>query len=118
MSRSTLKNLGIVLFALIVIMVAVEMSGRDAAVTSGEPLFADLRSRINDVVSVTVERHGQDATTVGRSGGTWTVSSRDDFPAGVGKVREVLLAVADARILEEKTDAAPLRRQVGHIAAV
>ena len=103
MNNSTLRNLGLVLFALIAVMLAFEFGDRDQTGSSGDPLFADLKERINDVTGITLEAAGEAPTTVGRESGTWTVSSRADYPASVGKVREVLLAIADARILERKT---------------
>ena len=33
----------------------------------------------------------------------WTVSERDNYPADDGKVRKLLIAIADAKVFEEKT---------------
>ena len=103
MNRSTLRNLGIVLFALIAILIGFEMSDRDTATARGEPLFADLKDRLNEVTSVTVERPQAPPNTLSNASGTWAVSSRADYPASVAKIREVLLAIADAQVLEQKT---------------
>lgn len=105
MNKSTLRNLAIVLFALVAILVGLEFgdSGGGSAV-SGGPLFPDLRARVNDIDSIVAQPPG-DAAPVRLSGasGTWVVDSKDGFPADIGKIREVLLALADARILEQKT---------------
>jgi hypothetical protein len=41
--------------------------------------------------------------TLHQIGGRWTVAERADYPADVAKLRKLLLALADARIVEEKT---------------
>lgn len=104
MNKSTFRNLAIVLFALIAILVGVEMSDRRATTSaSGGLLFPDLKSRINDVDSLVIAAPGEEAITISNASGTWSVANRDDYPAQVGKIRELLLALADAQILEEKT---------------
>ena len=107
MNKSTLRNLAIVLFALVAILIALEMGDREADVSSGDLLFDDLKSRINDVTRVTVLRPGAegatDAVTISNASGTWSVAEREDYPASVAKIRELLIALADARILEQKT---------------
>ena len=105
MNKSTFRNLAIVLFALVAILIGMEMSERRAmttAVGSGL-LFPEFRSRINDVNSLVVAAPGEEAVTISNTSGTWSVANRDDFPAQVSKIRELLLVLADAQILEEKT---------------
>ena len=103
MNTSTLRNLAIVLFALVAIVIGMEMSERGGAPASGGLLVPDLKERINDVNSVTIEAPGEEATRISIASGTWAVSSRADYPADIGKIRELLLGLADASILEEKT---------------
>jgi len=38
-----------------------------------------------------------------RKGTVWTVAERDDYPADTPKLRRLLLSLADARVVEEKT---------------
>lgn len=103
MNSSTLRNLGIVLFVLVAILVGLELADRPATVDTGQPLFAELRQRINDIDRVTIERAGTEPTVIARDDDAWSVGNRDGYPADVAKVREVLLALADARVLEQKT---------------
>lgn len=104
MNKSTFRNLAIVLFALVAILIGVEMSERRAT-TAGSSglLFPELKGRINDVNSLLIEAPGEEAITISNASGTWSVANRDDYPAQVGKIRELLLALADAQVLEEKT---------------
>ncbi len=103
MNKSTVRNLAIVLFALVAIVIGLEMSERGGAPVSGGLLVPGLKERINDVGSVTIDAPGDEATAISVASGTWAVSSRADYPADIGKIRELLLGLADARILEEKT---------------
>ena len=104
MNKSTFRNLAIVLFALIAILVGIEMSDRgDSVATAGGLLFPDLKSRINQVDRLLIEAPGQEAVTISNASGTWAVGNRVDYPAAVGKIRELILALADAQILEQKT---------------
>lgn len=105
MNSVTFRNLAIVFFALLAILIGLEMSGRDSAAPVSGALFPELKARINAVDRLVVEAPGESPLTVSKDAdtGAWAVENRADFPANVGKIREVLLALADAKILEEKT---------------
>jgi hypothetical protein len=74
---------------------------RDAA---GAPLLPGLSAELSGITAVTI-RHG--APTPGvqlhRVAQSWTVVERGDYPADVAKLRRLLLSLADARKIEEKT---------------
>ena len=104
MNRSTPRNLGIVLFALVAILIGVEIADRSGGPAGvGGLLFGDLKDRINDVERITVEASGEEAVVVERSDSGWVVRNRDGYPADVARVRDVLIALSDARIVELKT---------------
>ena len=103
MNKSTLRNLAIVLFALIAILIGFELSDDETSVAGGAALFADLRDDINGIDRITIESHGREAVVLLGSSDGWTVPARDDFPANMAKIRELLIALADATVLEEKT---------------
>lgn len=102
MNKSTVRNLLIVLFALVAIMLGLELGDAPSTPASGA-LYADFRSKINDIQSVRVDSPGGESVHVTAENGVWTVAEKGGYPASVAKIREVLLAIADARILEEKT---------------
>lgn len=66
--------------------------------------FGGLRDRINEVRSLTVIG-AENSTLVTLNNGDrgWTVREKSGFPADTGKLRELLLKLADARLLEAKT---------------
>lgn len=104
MNSSTLRNLGIVLFALIVIILGLRLAddSDEGGIASGR-LFPDLRDAVNDIDELTIEKAGESPVVIRRDAAAWVVDDRDGYPADVGKIRELLLALADAEVLEPKT---------------
>jgi len=104
MNRSTPRNLGIVLFVLVAILVGLELADRsDAPAGVGGLLFEQLKDRINDVERITVEAAGKEPVVVERVENGWVLRNRDGYPADVSRVRDVLIALSAARIVERKT---------------
>lgn len=103
MSRLTLIRL---LFVLVVLAGIIGVLNLDR--TSGRAadtlLFPDLKAALNDVSRIVVTgAGGSTLATLERSAERWTVAERGNYPADVGRIRRNLLALADARIAEEKT---------------
>ena len=103
MNKHSFKILAIVSLALVLILFAMQLGNNESS-TSGELLLPQLKSQINDIESLTVTRSGEDgATVIAKRDDTWVIASRDDYPADIGKLRALLLALADAKIVESKT---------------
>jgi hypothetical protein len=72
--------------------------------THGGALLPSLAGELNTVTTLSVRRGSAAPTvTVHEQGGRWTVAERGDYPADVSKVRKLLLALSDAKIVEQKT---------------
>ena len=101
MSRRTLILL---LAALLVLAVLALVVGPGSHSGSDERLlFPDLRAQLNDVSRIIVRGPGnQLIATLERREARWIVVERG-YPADTGRIRETLLALAEARIGEEKT---------------
>jgi hypothetical protein len=70
----------------------------------GTELLPWLGAEMNTVTSLELHKGGAAAVvTLRKQAGQWTVLERGDFPADVSKLRKLLLALGDARIIEEKT---------------
>jgi hypothetical protein len=70
----------------------------------GAPLIPTLAGELNTVTALSVRRGSATPTvTVHEKDGRWTVAERGDYPADVAKLRKLLLALSDAKIVEEKT---------------
>lgn len=79
---------------------------RDVASSSSEidaPLAAALADRLADVTKVTVVAKDGTATMV-RSGDGWVLEEKGGYPVDPARVRDLVLGVASARIVEAKTD--------------
>ncbi len=70
----------------------------------GVALLPHLASELNTITALSIRKGGAAPTlTVHEQAGRWTVAQRGDYPADVSKLRKLLLALSDARIVEEKT---------------
>ena len=97
----------LIVAAIVAIAAGVWLAGRQGSSgsTSGTgALYPDLKGQLNAVSAVNVYKAG-DARVVElkKQGENWTVSERDNYPADDGKVRKLLIAIADAKVNEEKT---------------
>ena len=102
MNSRTIKWLAIAAVALLALTFIVERSNQSDTVTGGELLLPGLKDRLNDVNKLVVTGSGG-VVTVQRDGDHWSVLEKYGFAANTGKLREALLALADARKLEQKT---------------
>ena len=70
----------------------------------GVALLPYLANELNTVSTLSIRKGGAaPAVTVHQQDGRWTVAQRGDYPADVSKLRKLLLAMSDAKIVEEKT---------------
>lgn len=104
MNLKTLRILAAAVLILVAASILIEMRGRSESGGSSELLFPDLKARINDVTGLTISRSSQaEPVVLSDASGKWSVVSRDSYPADFGTVRALLLAIADASVVEEKT---------------
>jgi len=72
--------------------------------TYGMPLMPTLANELNTVTELSVRKgSATPAVTIHKQGAQWTVAERANYPADVSKLRRLLLALADAKVREEKT---------------
>lgn len=113
MNNKNQKILALVSVALILILIAMQFGGDDS-VSNGRLLFPELKSRIDTMTSLTVTRAGADnVTEISKDSDHWVNTSRDSYPANVNKLRQILLQIADARIVEQKTSNPDRYSQLG-----
>lgn len=114
MNSTTLKWLAIATVTLLIVMIAVDRTDKSDTVSGGEYLIPGLKERINEIDAIAVTGSGDtESVSIAREGDGWRVKEKDGFAADVGKLREVLLALADARKLEQKTANPELFAQLG-----
>lgn len=72
--------------------------------THDAALFPGLAGELGTVTSLDIRKGAAAPTvTLQKKGEQWTVAQRGDYPADVTKLRKLLLALSDAKIIEEKT---------------
>jgi len=72
--------------------------------TQGTALLPALAKSVNAVTSVQIRKGAADpAVTLQSTPAGWVVAQRADYPADVTKLRKLLLALRDAKIVEVKT---------------
>jgi hypothetical protein len=105
MSRARFAGLAVA--ALVVLAAALYLGSRRNA---GEPsangalFLPQLAGELGTVSEIDLQKGAAaPAVTLHRAGDQWTIAQRGDYPADGSKVRKLLLSLADAKIVEEKT---------------
>jgi hypothetical protein len=107
MNTKTLMGLGAV--AAVALVAATVISSHRQPANEAAPqakgyAIADLKEHLNDVRGVTVRAAEDKAVvTLGKSDKGWTVQEKGGYAADTGKLRDLLLKLADANLLEQKT---------------
>lgn len=67
------------------------------------PLVPGLEDRLNTLERIRVQPAGGEAITLERIEDSWSVANKQGYPADLGKLRELLLGLAQAQRVEPKT---------------
>jgi len=103
MNRNTLLTLAVVTAALLLIAILVSGPGRHTD-ESGALLLPDLRSTLNEIDHISiVGKGGINIASLDKDETQWTLAERGSYPVDLGKLRQLLITLADAIIIEEKT---------------
>lgn len=70
--------------------------------TEAGKLFPGLEADAGKIARIAISQ-GESAITLEKSGDQWLVKSQDGYPASAEKIRALLIALAEARLLEPKT---------------
>lgn len=108
------RNIIIALATVVVVFAAWQTSREKAPATTiqSERLYPGLVDRINDVTGITI-RSTQTATELARKDARWVVTNRDDYPATFANVKNTLLNIANATVVEQKTANPERYAQIG-----
>ena len=98
----------VVLFAVMWVLDAGDRGGR----AHTGLLLPDLKPVLNDVREISVTS-ADGTVTIENDGGRWVVPGKDGYPADTGKLRSLLLDLADARKVEEKTSNPEMYERLG-----
>ncbi|MEP6881320.1 MAG: DUF4340 domain-containing protein [Dokdonella sp.] len=106
MNQKSLIGLGVATLAVVVVAFAVQHARKPVSDFSEQAgsLVADLGNHVNDVNRLVVTTANKNvAVTLAKKDGTWTIAEKGGYAADLGKLREYLLKVADAKLVEKKT---------------
>ena len=114
MNSKTLKIIVAAVLVLVAVLALMEKRDQGGSTEDGKMLFPELKAQLNDIDTVTITRADTaEPVVLGNASGRWLVSNRDDYPADVVKIRNVLVAMADAKIVEVKTANPDLHDRLG-----
>lgn len=106
MNSKTVIGLGVAAAVAIAIAAGISLSRKPVAQTAqaaGEVL-PGLADRVNDVTRISLSGPGQKPiATLEKGDARWTLKEKGGYPADAGKVREFLLKLSQARLVEAKT---------------
>ena len=91
--------------AVMVVLAVVALATGGYAVNHAGPdrrAFPGLAGKVGEVMSVAVQRPGLSLTFV-RQGDLWLVEQKGDYPSAPGKIRQIVLGVADMTLVEPMT---------------
>jgi hypothetical protein len=113
MNSGNLKILAGATIVLVGVLAVSQYDGGDSDRVD-ELLFPALREQINEATTISVTRAGEHGEVVIRkTADTWVNASRNDYPADVGKIRQLLLQLSEAKLTEQKTANAEHYGQLG-----
>jgi hypothetical protein len=109
------KTIGLLAGITIVVILLAVFANREPSSSlpqSGQLLFPDLMSVVNDVNEVVIETKDQTITLV-RGEKSWGVKEKSSYRADVEKVKQAIVGLADLRIHEPKTQNPELYERLG-----
>jgi hypothetical protein len=100
------RLLAFVVLALIAITAAVLLANQRtrSARSSSDLLYSDLKSQADNVKAIRIYTAGDvRALEILRNGSEWTLTERNGYPIASAKARNLVRALTNAKLLEEKT---------------
>lgn len=95
----------LILLAAVIVLVALVLYGQRGGSGSSGKLFApSLEAALNDIERVTITKaNNETVVTLERKPDGWVAANKNGYAADIGKLRQGLRALAEAKILEQKT---------------
>ena len=113
MNKRTVAILAAALVVLVVLVLAGQRTGT-APAGAGEKLLPDLEAALGEIERVTVVRaNNETVATLEKRPDNWVVADKHGYVADAAKLRQALTALAEARILEQKTSTPELYGRLG-----
>lgn len=106
MNRNNLIKLA--LFSGVVVLLGVFIAGREGSgdrIAEGlQPVFPELKAELEQLQALSIRKQtGELLVRAERSGDEWRIMNRDGYPADRKRIRDLLTALAEAKLQEAKT---------------
>jgi len=85
----------------------------DRALVQDQALVPELKTRINELTGLRISRGPDTQVSISLQDGSWVIAEKGGYPADAGKLREALLKLADARVIEQKTSNPAMYSRLG-----
>lgn len=109
------RNLLVLSLVTLVVLIAAMISSQNRAPQTEieRPLlFPDLAARVNDITDIVIES-GETSIHVSRLADNWVVEEAHNYPARFDKIKKLVLATAEMRLLAERTRNPSLYPELG-----
>ena len=104
MTRKTIHALVAIIVGLVLLLVVLRTGDIDGTPMAGQRLLPEFKDVANEVSKLRIARPaGEVGVTIRLEDKHWLISARDDYPADLGKLRSLIIGLADAQVVEEKT---------------
>lgn len=103
MTRKHIQILVALVVALVLLLLVLDTADDGDTGPPERPLLAGFEAHANDARRIRVLRHEAEGMTLRREGDAWVVSARDAYPADIATLRQLIVALAEASIVEDKT---------------
>lgn len=103
MTRKTVHTLIAIVVGLVLLLFVMQRGDRNEIGPGERLLLPGFASVANDVTEVQITRSESEAVVLVRNGERWSVTGRDGYAADLGKLKPLVIALAEAKLLEEKT---------------
>src|SRR5581483_7230396 len=116
MNAKTLTYLAGAAIVALAAAIAINVSRRPESEANEKPkaLLPELHDHVNDVNQITLTgAEGKTLATLKRTGDAWNVVEKANYPADLAKIREFLIKLDQATILEQKTSNPKLYAELG-----
>ncbi len=105
MTRRTVRTLAAIAAGLVLLLVVVRSFNGSTDDDDSSLLLPDFAEQANELDEIRISgAENPEGTTIRRSdAGGWVVSGQHDYPADLAKLRQLVIALSEATIVEEKT---------------
>lgn len=104
MTQRTVATLAAIAAGLVLLLIVVRNVSVDGTgVVAGRLLLPEFAPLANDIREVRITGPESGGVTLEREDAGWVVVERDKYPADMGKLRPLVVALSEAGIVEEKT---------------